>query len=246
MANRIAASKGNPYPLGATVLDNHTINFAVVLSPAQACGVLFYHKKTKKEEKILFSRENTVGNIYCIKVSGISASEYEYNFFRDETIVTDPYAKVIVGNEKWGELPIQLKGGFLEESFDWKEDSQLMHEYADSLIYLLHVRGFSKHTSSGVKNKGCFGGITEKIPYFKELGITAVELMPCYEFLELEENTSGTMPGMKEFLPRTSKLNYWGYKEAFYFAPKQSYSSRNGSGFYYNDINIFIPQRIFK
>lgn len=242
MTDKMQFFKGNPYPLGATVLDNHTINFAVVLNQTKKCGILLYHKKTKKVDTIHFSRANAVGNIYCMKIEGICSGEYEYNFFEDEKVITDPYARVVVGNEKWGILPGILRGGFMEEPFDWKEDTQLMHAYADSIIYLLHVRGFTKHSSSGVKEKGTFKALTEKIPYLKELGITAVELMPCYEFLEMEERREEEIPGIYDLPADSPKLNYWGYKDAFYFAPKRSYCGNISHTEYYNVFKEMVYQ----
>lgn len=100
-----------------------------------------------------------------------------------------------------------------------------MTDYSDSIMYLAHVRGFTKHKSSGVTNPGTFSGIIEKIPYLKELGITALEIMPAYEFIELEDIKSNNMSA-DTFLTGEPKINYWGYKDSFYFAPKASYAEK--------------------
>lgn len=225
-------SRGRPYPLGATIQDRK-INFAAVLQSKEECGVILYPKKGGEEIRLPFEKSNRVGNIYCLEVTGISSREYTYNFYCGKKILTDPLAKVVYGNEKWGEkISPQLSAGLPELSFDWEEDKPLLTPYEDSILYLLHVRGFTKHVSSGVKKKGTFRGIAEKIPYFKELGITALELMPAYEFLELERpksremTLSQVMNSYKENLQEDSvKLNYWGFKNAYYFAPKASYAA---------------------
>ena len=215
--------QGNPYPLGATVLTNNCINFAVVFNTTEECGIVLYDIKTGIEEKIPFLNKNKLGNIYCMKLEGINAHDFEYNFYSGTHIMTDPYAKVIVGNEKWGKIPVNLRAGFVNTEFDWGNDSPIMTNYTDAIFYLLHVRGFTRHSSSEVNKKGTFEGIVEKIPYLKDLGITTIELMPCYEFTEMElpkKKDSNVFSIEKE---REPKLNYWGYKEGFYFAPKASY-----------------------
>ena len=118
--------------------------------------------------------------------------------------------------------------------YDWENDAPLMTPLSDTVLYLIHPRGFTCHSSSGVQHRGTYAGITEKLPYLKELGITAVELMPSYEFLELEKqerrersmdearNHYMDLPEEKDEPPR---INYWGYKRGYYFAPKMSYSA---------------------
>ncbi len=212
---------GKPYPLGATWLSKDEVNFAVVLNTVNTCGVILYNKNTNEEIRIPFQAENKIGNIYCIKIKAINKEQYEYNFFDGESIFTDPYAKIVKGNEKWGITPKQLKAGFYDEAFEWDDDKPLMMDYNDAIFYLLHVRGFTNHSSSKVKEKGKYEGIIEKIPYLKELNINTLEVMPCYEFIEMDE------PGTEDdcYSDNLPKLNYWGYKNAYYFAPKSSYSA---------------------
>lgn len=227
MAQKFIVSMGSPYPLGATSLSKDSFNFAVVLNTLEECGLILYEIKTNKEYKIPFSEKNKLGNICCIKIEGLIAQDYEYNFYMGNHIITDPYAKEIIGNEKWGRIPERLCGGLNETLFNWENDRPLMIDYSDAVFYLIHVRGFTKHTSSAVENKGTYEGIIEKIPYLKELGITTLELMPCYEFVEFE------MPKKKDInvfsieKETEPKLNYWGYKQGYYFSPKKSYCSHN-------------------
>lgn len=221
--------------MGMTVTGENQVNLAAVLHEKEECGVILYPRNGGRQIRLPFRRENKVGNIYCMKLTGIRPDEYEYNYYADSEIITDPYAREISGNEKWGHRtdPV-LRGAEPTEAFDWEDDAPLMTPLNDSILYLLHVRGFTRHASSGVEQKGTFAGIVEKIPYIKSLGVTALELMPAYEFLELEHSRQEKVSmaravehymekeASKEEKPR---INYWGYKKGYYFAPKASYCS---------------------
>lgn len=244
---------GVPYPLGASVLRNGRINFAVDFHSAAdlysaaklhsakdqgfdgECGVLIYHKENREPIRIPFEKSAAVGSVCCIQVEGLREGDFEYNFYSGDRELADPCARLILGNERWGKkVSPRVRCALIREEYDWEGDQPLRTPLSESLLYLLHPRGFTRHTSSGVEAKGCFAGMTEKIPYLKELGITAVELMPSYEFLELEkpaEPVSGAA-SMEEARMRCMekpaeeqeiRINYWGYKEGFYFAPKHSY-----------------------
>lgn len=233
MRHEITVLKGRPYPVGMTVTGENEINLAAVLPGGEECGVILYPKKGGAQLRIPFGRENRIGNIYCMKLAGIGPDEYEYNFYAGGEIVTDPYARRIVGNDRWGKrVDAQLRACDVADAFDWGEDAPLMTPLSDSILYLLHVRGFTRHASSGVEHKGTFLGIAEKVDYLKELGVTAVELMPAYEFLELEreKSRSHTMAeAVSRYMDRLPepnekpRINYWGFKKGYYFAPKASY-----------------------
>ncbi len=235
MRHEITVLKGRPYPVGMTVTGKNEMNLAAVLTCRRECGVILYPKKKGAQIRIPFREEDRIGDVYCMKLSGICADDYEYNFYTDKEIITDPYATRIVGNEKWGKrISPALRAGGISQDFDWGEDRPLLTALCDSVLYQLHVRGFTRHASSGVAHPGTFWGITEKIPYLKELGITAVELMPAYEFLELEQEKSRgvTMEeAVRHYMDRPAEektaphMNYWGFKKGYYFSPKASYSS---------------------
>lgn len=234
---------GQPYPLGAVIREGG-IHFAAVTHPQKQGGVILYPKKKGTEPiRIPFPAEGRIGNIGCVQIDGISPQAYDYNFYEGEAVITDRYARRILGNETWNshrepEKHI-LKSGFVTEEYDWQSDVPLHIPYEDSIFYCMHVRGFTRHVSSKVKHKGTFAGITEKIPYLKELGITAVELMPAYEFDEID--TMPAPPSSMEYMKERYKdialsenaaaeqhrLNYWGFKSAYYFAPKSSYAAGN-------------------
>lgn len=231
MTNLVIKS-GNPYPLGALV-GNRGVNFSMVSQKA-SCGVILYHKKTNEEIRLPFEDKHRVGNVFCFFVEGIRTREYEYNFYEDETSFVDPYAKLVCGNEKWGNgctQELSLRGEFYRSGYDWANEQKPQLSFSESILYSLHVRGFTKHSSSGVRHKGTFLGIQEKIPYFLELGVTTLELMPCYEFEEFEANENRLsmeyqVSHYTEDIRNTSpekKCNFWGFKKGFYMAPKKSY-----------------------
>ena len=187
---QIRIKKGQPYPLGATVKSSG-INFSMVNSSDEECGLILYHKESCEIQRLVFEKKHRIGNISCFFVEGICVDDYEYNFFIGEKQIVDPYAKCILGNEVWRRAekePIAMRSGFYQPQFDWQKARMLHIPYHESIMYCLHVRSFTMHASSKVRNKGTFEGVVEKIPYLKELGITAVELMPAYEFEECEQD----------------------------------------------------------
>lgn len=215
-------SPGAPFPLGVCRISQTCLNISVIMPECKECGIILYQKKTDQLKKIYFDQSYSTGTVYSIKISGFPYRQYEYNFFYDDTVFTDSYAKAVAGNEKYGAVSEGLRGIFVNHAFDWNNDRNPMIPYEKSVFYLLHVRGFTRHVSSHVKNRGCFSAITDKIPYLKELGITTIELMPAYEFEETEKLAPVISYQKKE--ESEYRINYWGYKDAYYFAPKYSYS----------------------
>jgi glycogen operon protein len=141
--------------------------------------------------------------------------------YDQELILVDPYAKEL-RSPPWGEqrsgIGKQTFGLIPEEQYDWEGDRPLNIPLQDTIIYELHVRGFTVHPSSQCLFPGTFQGIVEKIPYLKDLGITAVELMPVTEFDETDCPFHNPETGQ-------ALHNYWGYSPLSFFAPKASYSS---------------------
>ena len=218
--------KGVPLPLGVTI-EEEGINFAVELPEDREISLLLYkkgNKRLKVDREIFFPKENRQGKIAYLYVEDLNPEEYEYNFCCGGKVFQDPYARRIYGKEKWGRSAKEVRCGFLTEDFPWEGDKPLDIPYEDSIIYRMHVRGFTRHHSSNVQAKGTYTGIIEKIPYLKELGITLVELMPIHEFEEL------IVPEYPVYMVGTQKLedaaiiNYWGFTEGFYFSPKTAYA----------------------
>jgi isoamylase len=178
------------------------------------------------------------GQLYGYRVEGPYLPE-EGHRFNSHKLLVDPYARAIAGVENWdfpaargydsssslADLSFSTadNGGttpkciFTDNHFDWEMDSPPKHSASDTVIYEAHVRGFTIHPSSGVGHPGTFAGLTEKIPYLRELGVTAIELMPVLEFNENESLLLNPRTGEK-------LKNYWGYDPVAFFAPKQSYS----------------------
>ncbi|MDD2972039.1 MAG: hypothetical protein PHE02_07920 [Lachnospiraceae bacterium] len=243
MRKKLIYKIGNPYPLGATAVGT-SVNFAVALNSDEECGIILY-AKSGKEMKIPFSAENRIGNIYCMMISGgdeDGLKGYSYHFYAGDGIIPDPYARKIIGHEKWGkQIELEkLRGGIELDVFDWGEDVNPRLSYEDSILYCMHVRGFTRHHSSTVNGKGTFHGIQEKIPYLKELGVTSLECMPAYEFeevdVETEEKKNTMSYAMEHYAEKADvqetsrkRMNYWGYKKGYYFAPKAAYAMDKNS-----------------
>ena len=205
--------QGAPLPLGVS-RQKEALNFAVEVKEGKQCTLLLYKcGENVPMEKIPMKEEAGTGTVRCVMLSDLPAQACEYNYEIDGKIVTDPYAKGIAGRERWNDqadfTPHQVRGKLPQkEGYPWEDDCPLRIPEEDVIAYSLHVRGFTRHSSSKVKKKGTFRGVMEKLPYLKELGINQIQCMPVYEFEE-----------------RGRKVNYWGYGEGFFFAPKASYAS---------------------
>lgn len=177
--------------------------------------------------KIPFFKEGRQGNLYGISLKGTQLEKFTYQLYDGERVYTDCYARGISGLECWGGaegLRRETAGTLRNTPFDWQQDYAPMIPVEDSIFYGLNVRSYTMHRSSGVKHKGTFEGVAEKISYLKKLGITAVLLMPCYEYEECMLPI-GTLAdtGNQEYTG--SRLNCWGFQQGYYFAPKASYSA---------------------
>lgn len=205
--------QGAPLPLGVS-RQKEALNFAVEVKEGKQCTLLLYKcGENVPMEKIPMKEEAGTGTVRCVMLSDLPAQVCEYNYEIDGKIVTDPYAKGIAGRERWNDqadfTPHQVRGKLPQkEEYPWEDDCPLRIPEEDVIAYSLHVRGFTRHSSSKVKKKGTFRGVMEKLPYLKELGINQIQCMPVYEFEE-----------------RGRKVNYWGYGEGFFFAPKASYAA---------------------
>ncbi len=182
-----------------------------------------------------------IGNVFCMTVFGLDVDNVAYGFrmngpyesaergepgtfrFNTDNVLMDPYAKAIGGRTVWGEqpdwdAPYPHRAQLVYDDFDWEDDHPLEVPSEDLVIYEMHVRGFTRHESSGVRYPGTFAGIREKIPYLKELGVNCIELMPIFEFDEFEHSKPNPQTG--ELL-----MNYWGYSTIGFFAPKAGYAA---------------------
>jgi len=181
----------------------------------EACGIVFFERRTGEFiKKHTIPEQNRMGNVYYDWIEDVDCSKMTYLFFQGKRYFPDPDAKGYVVAGRYGEEKeaLDYRAYFPEYEYDWGETEKPRIPFEDCIIYCLHVRGFTKHNSSGVKAKGTFAGLTEKIPYLRELGVTTVELQPCYEFDEAER------------VNHINRLNYWGYKRGYYYAPKSAYA----------------------
>ena len=203
---------GFPFPQGCTV-EGQTVNFSVAVPEGQTCELIIYKKGARTSafsQKMPYS--DVAGNLHFLSVVLEQPEDYEYCYKIGGKIVPDPYGKAFSGREHWsvskGKEKRKLRTRIVTDTFDW-EKSQFPHlKKEDVIAYSLHVRGFTKHSSSGVAHKGTFDGVTKKLPYLQKLGINQIHLMPVYEFDENQRH-----------------VNYWGYGKAYFFAPKASYAA---------------------
>ena len=217
---------------GATLLQDG-VNFTVHTHSGTACELLLFNRGEKDPYAVLpFPEEYKIGNVYSMIVFGLDIGEFEYAYrvdgpndpgagllFDRDQILLDPYAKAVTGQSVWGEKQepgCTYRARVVKNNFDWGDMPQSGREMSDLVIYELHVRGFTRHSSSGVAHPGTFAGILEKIPYLKDLGVNAVELMPVFEFDE-------TMGGRE--VNGQKLLDYWGYNTVGFFAPNTSYTA---------------------
>ena len=202
--------KGQPFPLGISKTEER-VNFAAAIPEGKRAKLLLYTEVgTEPAEEI--ELQQSMGEVCCVSLSDIDSSLVYYNYKIEDTVLTDPCVKAIVGKNTWGEekdiKKHEICGKIFADEYDWEDDQLLNIPYEDVIAYSLHVRGFTKDNYSEVSAKGTFEGVIEKIPYLTELGINQVQCMPVYEFEECME-----------------PVNYWGYGPAYYFAPKNAYSN---------------------
>ena len=222
--------KGNTFPLGASLTGNG-VQFSMINSCDRECGIVLISKKnTLNKVRVPFPEGCRTGNISSMILTNISANDYAYRFYEGEEEYVDPYSGKILGNEVFGvknNLTYELSSDLDLQEFDWKDDRILCTPFSESVLYLIHVRGFTRHSSSKVKHPGTFLGITEKIPYLKDLGITALEILPCYEFEEYKKPEEKKKSIEYDSLTdaNSNRVNFWGFQGGYYFAPKASYSS---------------------
>ena len=218
---------------GACVASNG-VSFTINSHGATRCTLLLFKPQAPKPyARIPFSDSYRIGDTYSMLVYDIKPDEFEYAFsfdgpyepakgllFNEENVLLDPYSRAVTGQRKWGEKPeggkdFEYRARVVKSSFDWGNIKQLEQPFEDLVIYEIHVRGYTKDKSSGVSAPGTFAGLKDKIPYLKDLGINAVELMPIFEFDEME--SARVVDGVQLY-------NYWGYNTVSFFAPNTSYA----------------------
>lgn len=218
---------------GACVASNG-VSFTINSHGATRCTLLLFKPQASKPyARIPFPDSYRIGDTYSMLVFDIKPDEFEYAFsfdgpyepakgllFNEENVLLDPYSRAVTGQRKWGEKPeggkdFEYRARVVKSSFDWGDIKQLEQPFEDLVIYETHVRGYTKDKSSGVSAPGTFAGLKDKIPYLRDLGINAVELMPIFEFDEMES---------ARVVDDVQLYNYWGYNTVSFFAPNTSYA----------------------
>jgi len=241
---------GRPMPLGATPVPGG-VNFAVYSDRARAISlVLFDRGADQPTAELLIPERFRVGSVFAITVFGLDYEGTEYGFraegpadpgpadrFDPAAVLADPYARLIAGGEEWGrprshERPSPYRSRILLDDFDWGEDEHPGIAPEDLVVYETHVRGFTRHPSSGVAAPGSYAGLREKIPYLAELGVNCVELLPIFEFDETD-NTRVDQDGRP-------LMNYWGYNTLGFFAPKAGYAATGRFGMQADELKAMI------
>lgn len=228
---------GQPAPLGATLIDGGA-NFSIFSKHATGIDLLLFDREDAPPARSIpidpvsgrtyhywhtFVPGIKAGQIYAYRATGPSDAAQGLRFDR-EKVLLDPYGQGVVvpkaynreaGQNKGDNAATAMKSVAVDHvSYDWEGDTPLRRPSARTIIYEMHVRGFTRHPSSGVgdETRGTYAGLIEKIPYLQKLGITAVELLPVFQF-DRQDCTRGV-------------VNYWGYQPVSFFAPHQAYSSR--------------------
>jgi len=229
---------GRSSPLGATVVDGG-VNFSVFSPSAAAVELLLFDgDDDARPARVIHVNPATnrtyhywhvflpgvrSGQIYGYRVRGPSDPAAGMRFDPDKVLL-DPYGRGVAvpsafsrtaASERGDNAATAMKSVVVDpRGYDWAGDTPLRLASSRTIIYEMHVRGFTRHPSSGVaeKTRGTFAGLTEKIPYLRDLGVTAVELLPVFQF-----DAHDCPPG---------RVNYWGYSPVSFFAPHAAYSSR--------------------
>jgi isoamylase len=224
--NKPELQEGKPFPFGAYEYPEG-MNFAVYIKKADKVSLCLFEEgntATPLAEYPLSPSTHCTGNVWHALIKGLKAPII-YGIKVDGTILLDPYSKAVASSPKWNDRSIQrpyqpLGKAIGASNFDWQGIKNPRIPEKDLIIYEMHVRGFTQDPSSGVKNPGTFAGLIEKIPYLKELGVNAIELLPIFEFNETE--VSWVDPKLKQPL-----VNYFGYSHVSFFAPMNRYASQS-------------------
>ena len=232
-------------PYGA-VLHDHGVQFVVFSRNATGMRLLLYDDVHDLEPSEIISfdqRSDRWGDIWSIFIPELQAGQL-YHFqadgpydpsrgmlYRSNARLIDPYARALAGTFQPSHDGILRppKCVVVDDYFDWEGDRHLNHNFSETIIYEMHVRGFTKHDSSGVDKPGTYLGVIDKIPYLQSLGVTAVELMPIHEFPIL--GFDGT--------PKDNP-NYWGYDSMSFFSPHRGYADSQVPGAQVNEFKQMV------
>ncbi|WP_199565645.1 glycogen debranching protein GlgX [Spongiactinospora rosea] len=243
------ARHGNPLLPGAT-FTNGGVNFSVSSENATSISLVLF-KRGQREPYAELPLPDTfrTGHIWSITVYDLdNLDDLEYGFRADgpdpncspDRILSDPYAKLVSGREVWGQEPdwsdpYQHRSRLMFHDFHWGDDTPPRIPRDQLIIYEAHVRGFTRHPSSGVSAPGTYAGLREKIPYLKSIGVNALELMPIFEFDEFENSRINEETGERLY-------NFWGYSTVSFYAPKAGYAASGRYGMAGDELKALVRE----
>ncbi len=252
MKKDLKLCSARPYPMGVTRTEKG-IRVCAAFSQNKNCGIILFKKNDKTGVTLKFTEENRYGRVFCAEITGDTDSYTHYMYFDGRKRISDPFARYVEGLSKWARntSESEYRCRIDDAPYDFGNDKKPYTKYEDSFVYTLHVRGYTKSPTSGVelKKRGTYQGLVEKIDYIKSLGVTCVELMPAYEMDVLDSSVKnrsggGNMPegsmsvsdrkpgnvmisengALKNADKIRHKINFWGYKKGFYFAPRTAFA----------------------
>ena len=234
---------------GATAIPGGA-NFTVHSKGAVSVELLLFHRTENEPFAVLpFPPHYRIGNVYSMIVFKLNIEEFEYAYrvdgpydpekgliFDKSKYLLDPYAKAVTGQSQWGKKSPHgqhYKARVVKDDFDWEDMHPPLIPMEDLIIYELHGRGFTRHESSGVAYPWTFAGLMEKLDYLEDLGVNAIELMPIFEFDEMQD--------YRQYQGETL-YNYWGYSTVSFFAPNTSYSASTEYNREGNELKLLIQE----
>jgi len=242
---------GRVFPFGASLVPGG-VHFSIFSAAATSCTLVLFDKATRREMAALPLPESfRIGDVWSVVVFGLDPETFEYGYrldgpdeasaghrFDREKTLLDPYARAVSGRDVWGNPPdwsdpYPYRGFLVPEDFDWAGDQPPAIASEDLVIYEMHVRGFTRHPSSGVRHPGTYAGLVEKIPYLRGLGVNCVELLPVFEFDEFELSRQNPVTG-------AMNMNYWGYSTVGFFAPKAGYAATGSAGMQVDEFKAMV------
>ena len=207
------------------------VQFTTAISFRNTLELIIYNKDNEVIDHVNMPDHRVASGLFSCVIEGMCDKDFSYCYEADGRKIPDPFMTDCVARRAFGDAqkdPDTAKVAV--QDFDWEDDVFPNRPFSDIIAYQLHVRGYTAHVSSRIKNRGKFAGLVEKIPHLKDLGINQIVLMPCYEFEEVMR--PGDSQSMENIDYRAdlskdapAKINFWGFTNGRYFMPKAAYSN---------------------